>query len=165
MQKFATISECGKYRYSLVRDWSDGAPTKTVAFVGLNPSTADATLDDPTIRRCIGFAKAWGYNQLLMVNLFAFRATEPADMKAAEDPVGPKNLHALSCIDAAADLVVVAWGAHGGFLGQDQVALGYLDNPHHLGLTKDGHPRHPLYLKGDTRPQPLYRSSNVDLNG
>lgn len=155
MNKGAYISQDGKYRYSLWRDWSNGQQTTTVAFVGLNPSTADAEQDDPTIRRCIGFAKAWGCNKLIMVNLFAFRATDPKEMKTAEDPEGPENLAVVKALEEHADLIVVAWGAHGSFKEQDSRYISLFKNPHHLGLTKDGHPKHPLYLKLDTVPKPF----------
>src|SRR6185369_17379869 len=89
----AVISKCGKYRYSLRREWIGGAGT--VCFIMLNPSTADASVDDPTIRRCIGFAQRWGYQILEVVNLYAYRATRPRDMFAAADPVGPENEYYL----------------------------------------------------------------------
>ena len=89
MKKGATISECGLYRYSLTRVWDDVLPM--CIFVMLNPSTADADIDDPTIRRCINFAKREGCGSLMVVNLFAYRATSPADMKAAVDPIGSGN--------------------------------------------------------------------------
>ncbi len=156
MKREAFITEDGLYRYILSRDWSKaGEVLKTVVFVGLNPSTADGTVDDPTIRRCVGFATAWGYNRLFMVNLFAFRATEPAVMKQAQDPEGEFNGSIVSAASHTMDLTVVAWGVHGAFRGQDQRYLSSLKDPHHLGLTKDGHPKHPLYLKADTRPQPM----------
>ncbi len=150
MFRGATISPCLKYRYELHRKWSDGG--KYVAFIGLNPSTADANKDDPTIRRCIGFAKAWKFKGLIMANLFAYRATDPKDMKAASDPVGIDNNIFLDRVARDAGLVIAAWGVHGTHLGRDQEVRKLLPRLHHLGLTKDGHPKHPLYLKGDTVP-------------
>jgi hypothetical protein len=153
MKRAAEISEDGKYRYTLSRDWSaPGEPTRTVVFVGLNPSTADAEKDDPTIRRCVGFAKAWGYNRLVMVNLFAFRATDPADMKKSEAPIGLANPKIVMVESAKAQLTVCAWGTHGAFKDVGRNMLQYLSAPHHLGLTKNGHPKHPLYLKADCKP-------------
>jgi hypothetical protein len=152
LQSAAIFSRCRTWRYSLVRQWD---PTvQTVVFVGLNPSTADETVDDPTIRRCIRFAREWGYGGLVMCNLFAYRATDPKDMKAAEDPVGPENDDYLRSCAQRAGLVVAAWGAHGGHLGRAQqvVDAGLLGNFTVLGLTKDGHPRHPLYMRADCRP-------------
>lgn len=157
MKRDAYITPCGKYRYILSRDWSDGQPLKTVVFVGLNPSTADAEVDDPTIRRCVGFARTWGYNRLWMVNLFAFRATDPADMKRAEDPVGEFNGSIVGAASNVADLTIAAWGTHGSFRNQDLRYLGGLKNPHHLGLSKGGHPKHPLYLRADTKPEPFVK--------
>jgi hypothetical protein len=149
MEKGATISPCGLYRYSLWRKWKQGP---MCVFVGLNPSTADATLDDPTIRRCIGFAKSWGFSGLMMLNLFAYRATDPGDMKAAADPVGPDNDDALHFASTNTTTVIAAWGAHGMFKGRDKQVRAMLPRLHYLRLTKDGHPGHPLYLPASLRP-------------
>ncbi len=150
MERSATLSPCRAYRYALWRRWGRGP---YAMFIGLNPSTADETNDDPTIRRCIGFARAWGYEALCMTNLFAYRATQPADMKKAADPVGWENDGALKMLARDAGVVVAAWGAHGTFKGRDQsVRLG-VPNLHYLRLTKDGHPGHPLYLPADLKPQ------------
>lgn len=132
------------YRYALWREWIGGEGY--AMFIGLNPSTADETRDDPTIRRCIGFAKAWGYAGLCMTNLFAYRATKPADMKAATDPVGPDNDKHLVMLAEHADVVVAAWGANGTHKGRDEDVLALIPVLHCLALTKDGHPGHPLYL-------------------
>lgn len=138
------------YRYRLSRRWGDGP---AVAFIGLNPSTADETNDDPTIRRCIGFAKRWGYDQLVMLNLFAFRATDPADMKRVLDPVGPENDKYLVREAREAGLVVAAWGVHGSYHARDEEVLSILPLPPvALGVTKDGYPRHPLYVRADAEP-------------
>ena len=144
----AVISACGRYRYRLWRRWSDGP---TCVFIMLNPSTADAESDDPTIRRCIGFAKREGCGGLVVANLFAFRATSPRDMMAADDPVGPENdNHLRWCADLATGPVIAGWGAHGSFRGRDAAVRRMLDGKAmHLGLTAAGQPRHPLYLKGD----------------
>lgn len=152
MNRTALMSPCGFYRYVLTRSWP--GPATVVAFVGLNPSTADANVDDPTIRRCIAFAKAWGFGGLVMVNLFAFRATQPADMFAAADPVGPDNDLRLRQVSQSASITVEAWGAHGGFLGRDRAVRDLLVRRHYLRLTKDGHPGHPLYLPGTLLPVP-----------
>lgn len=144
----ATFSPCRLYRYRLTRRWGDGP---TCAFVMLNPSTADEMQDDPTIRRCIGFAKREGCGRLVIGNIFAFRATDPADMKAAADPVGPENDEHLIQIMLEADgPVVAAWGAHGAFLGRAANVLRLTDAPLQcLGVTKHGAPRHPLYIRAD----------------
>lgn len=131
------------YRYTLWREWGDGP---YAMFIGLNPSTADETKDDPTIRRCIGFAKDWGYGSLCMTNLFAFRATDPKVMMAADDPVGADNDTHLSQCAATAGVVVAAWGSHGTHSGRHRAVKTMLPNLHYLRLTQDGHPGHPLYL-------------------
>jgi hypothetical protein len=149
----ATLSDDGRYRYRLTRDWD--ASESRVAFCMLNPSTADAEEDDPTIRRCIGFAQSWGYGGLVVVNLFAYRATNPLALAAVEDPVGPENDAHLSWVAGSADLIVAAWGVGGGLRGRDRAVKARWATRivHHLGLTKAGHPRHPLYLPSATRPE------------
>lgn len=128
-------------------------------FIGLNPSTADETQDDPTIRRCIGFARSWGFSALCMTNLFAFRATDPAVMKAhAEDwDARCENLNVIQRHARRAGIVIAAWGVHGSHMDRDQLVAGMLDNLQCLGFSKDGHPRHPLYLKADSKPMPWKR--------
>jgi hypothetical protein len=144
----AEFSPCRRYRYTLWRRWDAGKPY--CQFVGLNPSTADETHDDPTVRRCIDFAKRWGYGALCMTNLFAFRATDPEVMKAAEEPVGLMNDAWLKDVAARAGVVVAAWGVHGDHLDRARRALPLLGQVRCLGLTKEGHPRHPLYVRADT---------------
>lgn len=148
----AIFSACRTYRYGLWRNWIGGEGF--AMFVGLNPSTADETADDPTIRRCIGFAKAWGYAGLCMTNLFAFRATEPKEMLRAADPIGPGNDDALCRLANYAGVIIAAWGAHGTHLGRDRTVRSMLPKLHYLRLTKDGHPGHPLYLPKTLVPQP-----------
>lgn len=126
-------------------------------FIGLNPSTADETVNDPTITRCINFAKAWGYGSLHMLNLFAFRATDPTVMKAQGGAaVGPRNDEYLVSAARRAGLVVAAWGTHGVFRGREaqvrQAMAGENLNLSVLRLTKHGHPQHPLYLPGSSVP-------------
>lgn len=149
MERGAHLSPCRTYRYALWRRWGGGPHAM---FIGLNPSTADETADDPTIRRCIGFARAWGYGALCMTNLFAYRATQPADMKKATDPIGWENDAYLRRLAAEAGVVVAAWGAHGAFKGRDQSVRLSVRGLHYLRLTKDGHPGHPLYLPASLRP-------------
>ena len=123
-------------------------------FLGLNPSTADQTSDDPTIRRCVNFTKSWGFGGLVMANLFAYRATNPKDMLDEKDPVGISNDDALKSLAENAGLIVCAWGAHGGHRDRDKEVFSILKG-HKLtclGLTKDGHPRHPLYMRSDSVP-------------
>jgi hypothetical protein len=127
-----------------------------VAFVMLNPSTADAEVLDPTVRRCVGFARAWGFGGVQVVNLFAFRATDPRDLLRAAAPEGPGNDRAILDATSRADRVVVAWGTRGTHRGRASAVAGLLEagaiRPVTLGTTRDGHPRHPLYVRGDTRP-------------
>lgn len=123
----------------------------------LNPSTADATADDPTIRRCMGFTRRWGLGELAVVNLFAYRATCRADLMRAREPIGPENNSWIARAVASADRVVLAWGASGSWRRRDERVLAILDamdaRPRCLGLTRDGSPRHPLYLRSDSRPR------------
>jgi len=157
----ATFSDCRTYRYVLWRQWEPEAGF--VAWIGLNPSTADETKDDPTIRRCIRFAKDWGYGGIYMLNLFAFRATKPADMKAAEFPVGAMNDTTLVDYAKKSQLVIAAWGFHGDYLGRAWTVTDFLPVHsgrvlHCLGTTKDGHPKHPLYVPAATRAVPYVKS-------
>jgi hypothetical protein len=115
-------------------------------FVGLNPSTADAMHDDPTVRRCIGFARAWGFGKMILTNLFAFRSTNPAGLGDVSDPIGPENDRWIEMGSQIASLTVVSWGVHGRLLDRDRAVLAMLRDPHCLGKTKIGAPRHPLYM-------------------
>jgi hypothetical protein len=147
MERKTVLSSCRCYRYSLWREW-DAGNSQYALFIGLNPSTADEINDDPTIRRCIDFAKRWGYGALCMANLFAYRATDPKIMKAHDSPVGADNDRWLTILAAEAAVVVAAWGVHGLFAQRDRAVRRLLDGRlSYLALTKDGHPRHPLYLK------------------
>ncbi len=150
MKNTATLSRCRHYRYALWRTWEAGAGT--VLFIGLNPSTADEKTDDPTLIRCINFAKSWGYGGVCMANLFAYRATEPADMKAALDPVGPQNNRWLKKLAGEADLIIGAWGNDGSYLERAQDVIVKLPPLHCLKMNKTGHPAHPLYQKASTEP-------------
>ncbi|MEE8171109.1 MAG: DUF1643 domain-containing protein [Phycisphaerae bacterium] len=151
----ALFDDSRRYRYRLWRVWDAARPI--AAFVMLNPSTADARRDDPTIRRCIGFARRWGFGALDVVNLFAFRATRVDALRRGADPVGPANDRVLRCCVRRADLVVAAWGNHG-LLHDSATRVGPILSAaaavHCLGVTKQGQPRHPLYVRGDA---PLVR--------
>lgn len=144
------FSPCRKYRYTLWREWSEGEGY--AMFIGLNPSTADEINDDPTIRRCINYAKDWGYNALCMTNMFAYRATDPRDMKAVDDPIGPDNDKHLINMATGAGVVIAAWGTHGIHNNREAEVLRLIPNLHCLKLTSKGHPSHPLYLKKDITP-------------
>ncbi len=123
-------------------------------FIGLNPSTADETNDDPTIRRCIGYARGWGYSGLCMTNLFAYRARFPKDMKACEDPIGPDNNRTLIKMAKNAGVLIAAWGIDGVYKGRDVEVRKMIPHLNYLSLTKDGFPGHPLFLPKGLRPMP-----------
>lgn len=149
----AWYSPCEAYRYGLRRVWAPDRPS--VLMIMLNPSTATEAANDATIARCQRRAQRLGFGTLLIANLFAFRATRPQDLKRAADPVGPQNDALLQDWAGTADLTLAAWGVHGAHLGRGAAIAGRLTGPVcHLGLTRDGHPRHPLYLCYETPPQP-----------
>jgi len=150
----AVFSPCRSYRYLLWRTWDPARPRLLV--VGLNPSTADATRLDPTSRRCVDFARRWGFGTLLLANVYAFRATRPRLLLTASDPVGKQNDAWLRHLAARADTVLAAWGHWGSGRGPEVGRI--LGDPLCLGTTKGRQPRHPLYVRGDTRPQP-YRTA------
>jgi hypothetical protein len=132
--------------------WKSKDTPRMCAFIGLNPSTADETLNDPTIRRCINFAKDWGYDGLYMLNAYAFRSTDPKNMQAAANPVGPDNDRFIAEITAKAELVLAAWGVHCEISRADRVCQLVNKPVYCLGKTKVGNPRHPLYIRADTAP-------------
>lgn len=157
----ATVSACGQYRYHLYRQWDAGQPW--LLFVMLNPSTADADVDDATIRRCTTFALAHGFGGIEVVNLFAYRATDPAALRRAGYPVGPENDSWISdaaeaCVEARGS-VCLAWGANAAGLERPQVVLPLLRRAGAtllcLQVTRSGYPQHPLYLPSETRLRPF----------
>lgn len=148
------LSPCRSYRYVLWREFNELIGQGYAMFIGLNPSTADETSDDATIRRCIGYAKSWGYGAMCMTNLFAFRATKPEDMMTAVDPVGADNDQHLLAAAQGAGVIVAAWGTHGEFMGRDATVRNLIPGLHCLALTKGGHPHHPLRLRADLIPVP-----------
>ena len=148
----AVFDATGQYRYSLCREWNQSAPR--IGFVMLNPNRADAILDDPTIRRCVGFARSWDYGSLEVVNLFAYRSPSPKVLKQVADPVGEDNDRALQAFSQRVDRIILAWGNWGTIRGRDRVVLELLNSAplYCLGTTKQGQPCHPLYLKANLRP-------------
>lgn len=161
-QSGAIFSECEKYRYALWRQWDVLAKKpQFMAFIGLNPSTADEHENDPTVRRCISFAKREGFQGMYMLNLFAYRATDPRVMLAADDPIGGiENDRIIGDTIENAAKAVACWGCEGAYRHRDKAVarlrriwgakaelLG--DILWSFGTTKEGHPRHPLYLPGD----------------
>lgn len=151
--RFAQFSACRTWRYTLGRVWSVERPLMT--FIGLNPSTADESKDDPTIRKIIGFARREDCGGLLMLNLFAFRATDPRQMKKAVDPVGPGNDAAIRAAMFGAGLIVAGWGNHGNFRDRDQSVLEIIKAADRgafaLKINGTGQPMHPLYLPNETK--------------
>ena len=145
----ARISQCGTYRYALWRRWAAGPQ---VLFVMLNPSTADQTRDDPTIRRCIGFAARWGFGALAVGNLFAYRTASPHALRRAQQPVGRANDRWLRRLASESARVIAAWGNEGARLGRDAEVRALLGPLYVLALTRRGQPRHPLYLPKGARP-------------
>lgn len=151
----AEYSDCERYRYSLTRVWNpDG---HRAFFVMLNPSTATEIQNDPTVERCEKRARALGFGAFRVANIFAWRDTDPRAMRAAPNPVGPDNDAAILAGASWADRIIAAWGAHGAYLDRGAhvaTLLRATGRPlFHLGLTRGGHPRHPLYISYAKRPE------------
>lgn len=154
-------SRCERYRYGLSRVWDASAPD--LLFVMLNPSTADEHRNDPTIERCQRRARALGFGGMRIANLFAFRATRPADLRRAADPVGPANDAALATWSGTCAMTIAAWGVHGTFRGRDRAVRAMLRGDlRHLGLTRAGHPRHPLYVPYAAPLHPFPTETHAD---
>lgn len=162
----ATFSPCRKYRYHLWRCWGDSA--RRVVFIGLNPSTADESQDDPTIRRCIDFARRWEFGALDMLNVYGWRSTDPRALLDVEEPVGPENDVTIARVVRTAGRTVMAWGSHAMLkrilapraieLRRDLEGM-ELHELGHLGRNADGQPKHPLYLPAVT---PFWRLCTGD---
>lgn len=149
----AVISECGRYRYELTRTWDDAGPL--LEWIMLNPSKANASINDPTIHRCITFAKQWGYGGIVVRNLFALRATNPQELLAVDlfDAFGPKNVVYLDQVDA--NCTIAAWGAHAAAVKWHTNGLSIKrPNLYCLGINANGSPKHPLYVPADRTPVP-----------
>ena len=162
MRMGAEIDITGIYRYFLWREWDVNQPR--LGFVMLNPSQADATTDDATIRRCINFARSWGYGAIAVVNLFAYRATNPKMLRQAPDPIGPENDYYLLKAQQQVQEMIVAWGNWGTFHHRDQMIMRLLTRQGRvccLGTTQSGQPRHPLYLSRNTVPVPFQAANLV----
>ena len=160
----AYFSPCRKWRYFLHRVW---APEEQFLLViGLNPSTADDLQPDPTVTRCINFAKRWGFGGLIMMNSFAIRGTDPKVLKKVTDPVGPENDYWLRVMTADAQVgrILLAWGNHGLLFNRQEQVL-TLIRPHTepvcFGVTKEAAPRHPLYLKNETKVEFFSRTQSL----
>lgn len=152
----AVYSDCELYRYSLTRVWEPANPR--LMFVMLNPSTANEVQNDPTVERCERRARHLGFGAFRVTNIFAWRATDPREMKKATDPVGSMNDQILGEGANWADEIIAAWGVHGAHMARGTVVKEHLKacpTPlFHLGLSKQGHPRHPLYLPYAQQPEP-----------
>lgn len=148
-KKGAILSRNRLYRYVLWREWDTSKGT--CVFIGLNPSTANETEDDPTLRRCVNFAKDWGFGKCVIINLFAYRTTNPDELKKQDKPVGYKNNHHIKTESVNAAMVVAAWGNHGFFLKRDEKVLKLLKDIRLkcFKLTSKGQPVHPLYQSKD----------------
>ena len=157
----AILSPSGTYRYLLQRFWNPRL--ETLNFIMLNPSTADASVDDPTIRRCLGFARDLGFGSIEVTNLFALRSTDPKAIRAHPCPIGPENDETIINSAKVCQMTVCAWGNHGDFMGRSKHVLGLLREagitPHALRVSKTGAPGHPLYLPADLQPAVLDSAS------
>lgn len=155
----AVYSDCERFRYLLTRVWDESGPR--ALFVMLNPSTATEVQNDPTVERCERRARALGFGAFRVTNIFAFRATDPKNMRAEPDPVGPENdaaiLESVRWVGAGGR-IICAWGAHGAHMGRgaavERLLRGSGHELFHLGLTKAGDPKHPLYIGYDRQPEP-----------
>jgi hypothetical protein len=152
----AQFAESGRYRYCLTRQWQHTRPRLTIIM--LNPSLADGTQDDPTIRRCIGLAQGWKFGAITVVNLFAYCTAYPSQLKQVQDPIGAGNDAALQKASSEGAKILLAWGNWGGLYGRDEVVLEGL-SPFHdklccLGRNRTGQPRHPLYVSRKSELQP-----------
>ena len=157
----AVFSPCRTWRYSLTRAWDANLPR--LCFIMLNPSTADADVDDATTRRVLRWAEDWGYGSYEAVNLFALLSVSPQKLKQVPDPVGPVNDRAILRAVTAANLVVAAWGTHGTLFDRDREVLRLLGvRPLYcLHVTQKGHPGHPLYLTKSVKPM-LYKGAELE---
>ena len=149
----AVFSDCRKFRYALWRMWDEDKPL--VMIIGLNPSTADEKVNDPTITRCISFARSWGFGGVCVTNLFGFRATSPTRLKVHHDPIGKENDAWVHEMAKEAAITVAAWGNHGKLLNRSLEILPSLDQLHCIKMNKSGEPAHPLYLKAELKPVPM----------
>lgn len=157
----AMFSPCKQFRYVLWRTLTEGTNVGSFGMIALNPSTADHRQNDPTVTRCINRARDLGYGKFWMLNLFAFRATDPKDMKAAIEPVGIENDEMIRKTVAECSMVVCAWGSHGKYQGRADAVLKLLSDVdlYALKLTKSGQPQHPLYLPNNLKPT-LWRAKS-----
>ena len=156
MKRNAIISHDGKYRYQLSRVWDE--EKLMILFIMLNQSTADADVDDPTIRRVVNFAKSWGYGGVFVGNLYAFRSTKPMGLRHTEKPIGEDNITHIQNLIGLTSKVIYAWGNN----QEEPNWLSQLvDTPYCIDISKKGIPKHPLYLKSELHPKLYLRNANV----
>lgn len=159
MIRTAVISKDGVYRYQLYREWDANLPA--ILFVMLNPSTADGTSDDHTIRRVINFAKLWGYGRLYVANLFAFRSTDPKGLRTARDPVGPENVEIVAELVSKVSRTVYAWGNG---RAEPEWLRSLVRSPYCIQTGKGGVPKHPLFMRKDASLK-AFREESIELFG
>ena len=157
------FSKSGLYRYSLRRTWANGS-RKQVLFIGLNPSIADSGSDDPTIRRCVKFAKDWGFNSLEVVNLFAFRATYPKDLFGEAKPEGLHNDSWIKMAHQRSALTIACWGSAGIYRNRSRTVMDLVNNLFCIRVNRDNSPSHPLYLNSKLTPRPYIYSTTLGSN-
>jgi hypothetical protein len=155
LERDAVISDCGKYRYLLRRTWDHGKPRALIIM--LNPSTADAEVDDPTIRSCARLTRELGYGSFEVINLFGLRAPDPAELEKSVDPIGARNADVGDAAINRCDIVICAWGAHPMARPRGDTMIswvkGWKPAAYCFGITKNGAPKHPLYVKSGTQLQ------------
>lgn len=162
MQTGAEFDATGRYRYLLWRSWETQIPR--IGFVMLNPSRADAVRNDPTIRRCLGFARSWGFGALEVVNLFAYCTAQPRELRLVADPIGRENDRYLVGLVQRVDQIVLAWGNGGSWQARDRSVMALWGDRapiYCLGSTRLGQPKHPLYLRRDVPLIPWVESARV----
>ena len=159
MKRKAGLSRCKKYRYWLYRRWRDGPE---LVVIGLNPSTADAQTDDPTLRRIMCFTHEWGFSAVTVINLFAWRSRFPKELGVVTDPVGPRNDYWIRRLARGRAPVVAAWGNGGRLLQRNQQVLSSIPEIYCLGTTRLGHPRHPLYAPANSRLIKIDKASHLN---
>lgn len=154
-KRTATYSPCGKYRYTLRIVWDESLPI--CCFIMLNPSTATEHANDPTVTRCIGFAQSWRCGGVLVLNIFAYRATDPVEMKRQDDPIGPENTlaHLWNHVQDITGPVIAAWSNHGTHRGRGDAVRAIMGDLQCLKINADGSPSHPLYLPANLKPIPF----------
>jgi len=147
----AVFSSCNYYRYALWRIWDKSKPQ--IMFIGLNPSTADETNNDPTITRCINYATSWGFGSIYMVNIFSYKTTYPKELKNVSDPIGKETDIWIKRIYKRSEMCIASWGNNGQLLNRSDEIRRLIPKMYCLKITKSGEPSHPLYLKASLQPE------------